>query len=154
MDFALEDINEKEYGYTPIWPGPKTHPDFQSLFPKFSNAEILYDYLCGVLCHQNKHCRSTPPREMHRWNNDDSELQKFKIDLEQVDRLYYLDDSETGIGDGKYYIMICRMQYEGESLYIAFYAKAQFFCYKCENNKRHTNSILEYECKKKKNFML
>ena len=65
-----------------------THPDFISLNPNVRNANDMYQILFDVLdfCDVMEKC--VPPVEKEFWK--DEKLKYFTIDLDNVDRLYYV----------------------------------------------------------------
>ena len=62
----------------------KTHPNFKTAIPEFSNVETIYKYVGEALWNQCCHIKTTTPWENKR------EFQNFKIYPEDIDRLYYI----------------------------------------------------------------
>ena len=96
-----------------------THPDFKSADKRIRDANGINECLFNALYYQNEYdLRMTTPGEKHLWDKD--ELQKFEINLELIDRLYFIYSRDM-VND-KIYEMICRMHYKGKPLYIEFHA--------------------------------
>ena len=106
----------------------KTHPDFKSVISSVVNAEDMDDHLFEALSYQYMFDRRTTPWEMQHWDYKD--LQAFKIDLEQVDRLYHIKFFENA-GDREFE-MIGRMQYKGEPLYVELNAGCDNTGFDCQ----------------------
>ena len=88
----------------------KTHHNFKTVNPKFSHAGSIYNYIEEALSNQHRFDKITTPWEKKQW--DELELQNFKINVEDIDRLYYIyhfdDDQRT-----KRYKLVVRMKYSG-----------------------------------------
>ena len=93
---------------------PKPHPDFKCFDPEVKNVDEMYTTLGYVLHRQGeKLSRRTTPWEMCQWDED--ELQTFKIELELIDRLYYVCMEEDFYHD---YDIVARVQYKNEPLFV------------------------------------
>ena len=97
----------------------KTHHDFQSIDPYIENAQDIYDNIKKALFYQPIYRRITSPQEMQTWNYE--ELQRIKIIVEKIDRLYYIAVSyKDKISD---YVIIIRMIYKyNQYIYIKLHA--------------------------------
>ena len=104
-------------------PHLNTHPNFKSADERVKDVNTLNKLLFDALRYQHEYdLRMTTPGEIDIWDKD--ELQKLKIDLENIDRLYHIF-SDTNYD--KYCHMICRMHYKGHLLYLEFFAFHQEF---------------------------
>ena len=83
----------------------KTHSDFKSVDPKVYNADTIYDYVGYALMYQYMLEKRTTPWEKDLWDYD--QLQNFTIELEQVDRLYYIYYTDDII-DGEQFKLAAR----------------------------------------------
>ena len=96
----------------------KTHPNFKSLDENVQNADKMYDYIGYVIRNQQdlKKKVSVYDTVTTQYFNS-NKLQDFKIDLEKIDRLYYINHEkavETGdddVGDD-FFQLVARMQGE------------------------------------------
>ena len=98
----------------------QTHPNFKSIDENVQTADAMDDEVGYAIRKQKKIIKFTTREEISRyWKN--RKLQDFKIDLEKIDRLYYIycDYAEN------YFNLICRMQGE---FYIEMEAKF-YSCY-------------------------
>ena len=66
----------------------KTHPDFKSADKGVRDANDMYEMFQALRYQSYYQYRMTTPEEMHLW--DFNELTNFKLDLELIDRLYYI----------------------------------------------------------------
>ena len=86
----------------------KTHPNFKSVIPDVCDAKTMQKYVGGALAYQYMFDKRTTPWERKNWDED--ELQKFEIDLQDIDRLYHIyRRSDEG---GSEYRLIGRMEYK------------------------------------------
>ena len=83
----------------------KTHPNFKSVDENIRNADAIYNQVGWAIDNQQYFQKTTIPWETCFSVN---EFPNFKIDLEKVDRLYYIDCDE----DEERYKLICRIQGE------------------------------------------
>lgn len=67
----------------------QTHRNFQSLEPYIKNAQDIYNNIKQALIYQSIYNRTTTPQEIQTW--DYEELQRITIDVEKIDRLYYME---------------------------------------------------------------
>ena len=67
----------------------KTHPDFKSVDEKFRDATMINEYLREALNNQENFDRTFFP--MH-----DDKLQKFIMNVSQINRLYHIHKTRTG----------------------------------------------------------
>ena len=104
-----------------------THPDFRSLDPTVKDAETMDDYLGEALFYQHMFDKRTTPWEVQQW--DYEALQKFEVNLEKVDRLYYIHYERK---DGKDFQMIARMEYEDRSFYVELNAGCDYTGFECQ----------------------
>ncbi|XP_066944386.1 uncharacterized protein [Macrobrachium rosenbergii] len=107
----------------------KTHPDFKSVDPAVTDADTMDENMWTALAYQYMFDRRTTPWEMAQWDHD--ELQSFKVDLEKVDRLYYIyfhDDESFG----QEYAMIARMDHKGLPLYVELSASCDYTGFDCQ----------------------
>ncbi|XP_068206570.1 uncharacterized protein [Palaemon carinicauda] len=72
--------------------------------------------------------RRTTPWEMTEWDYDD--LQTFKIDLEEIDRLYHVYFSDDGTS-GQDYQLIGRVEHKGQPLYVELVASCDYTGFDC-----------------------
>ena len=66
----------------------KTHPNFKSVHSEVKNADDMNGFVRDPLHYQSEFHRSTIPWEKTLW--EEKELENFEIDLELIDRLYYI----------------------------------------------------------------
>lgn len=106
-----------------------THTNFKSVDPNVPNADIMDDYVGGALQYQCMFDKRTTPWEKTLW--DDTELENFKIDLEVVDRLYYIYQFDDGV-NGREFQMTARMDYKGRKVYIELVAGCDYTGFDCQ----------------------
>ena len=94
------------------------HPVFKSVVPTVSIHGVMKDTLSAVIPHQSIFTKKTFPGEMKDWNYKD--LQTFKINLNFVDRLYYI---YFNLLDEDLFHVICRMMYKNEHVFVQLYAR-------------------------------
>ena len=85
----------------------QTHPNFKSLDPNIQTADVMAHEVGYAIRRQRKITKLINPAEIsHYWKI--RKPKDFKIDLEKIDRLYYIycDDAEN------YFNLLCRMQGE------------------------------------------
>ena len=84
-----------------------THPNFKSIDENVKNANAINNQVGRAINNQKYFEKITTPWETtHYWK--DKKIQDFKIDLEKIDRLYYIYCDE----EGEEYDLVCRMQGE------------------------------------------
>ena len=84
-----------------------THPNFKSLDENVKNANAINNQVGHAINNQKYFEKITTPWETtHYWK--DKKIQDFKIDLEKIDRLYYIYCDK----EGEEYDLVCRMQGE------------------------------------------
>ena len=91
----------------------KTHPNFKTANPKISNVDAIYDYIGKAFSNQNRYIKTTTPWEEKHWNK--RELQNFEINLDDIDRLYYIDyysDYRMDYDLARYRLVV-RIEYNG-----------------------------------------
>jgi len=105
----------------------KTHPNFKSVYFEVKNADDMDDYVGNPLCHQSDFYRSTMPWEKTLW--EDKELENFEIDLEFVDRLYYIYYATKNAGTKleEAFQIVARMDYKGRKVYFELLAICTFW---------------------------
>ena len=67
----------------------QTHRNFQSLEPCIKNAQDINNNINQALNYQSIYSRTTTPQEIQTW--DYEELQRITIDVEKIDRFYYME---------------------------------------------------------------
>ena len=77
----------------------KTHPNFKSADPNIKDVNKIYDYMSEPLAYQDTFKREMIPNIIPNLNS-------FKINLEKVDRLYYLHYEND---DNTEYSMVIRL---------------------------------------------
>jgi len=104
----------------------KTHPDFKSVYSEITtNADMMDDYMSYALAYQYMFDRRTTPCEKSLW--EDKELDNFNIDLEKIDRLYYIYYAEEEMGwYGEKFRMTARMDYKGRKVYFELVANCDY----------------------------
>ena len=91
----------------------KTHPNFKTAIAKFSNADTIYKCIREPLLQQHMFIKATTPWEEKNWNK--GELKDFEINLDDVDRLYYIDSHRDYglLSDIGRYKVVVRIEYNG-----------------------------------------
>ena len=86
INFILEECYKSSSSifYIPL----KTHLSFKSFNGSIKNAIDIYSKIAGALYYQDRFERKTTTKEIDNW--DYKELQKIKIDVERIDRLYHI----------------------------------------------------------------
>ena len=109
----------------------RTHKDFKSIDPRVRDAEMMNDFLFLPLYYQNMFYKMTTPGEKRIWGV--YELSGFRINLEEVDRLYYIYSGSNYIssdfrrGLNWDFCMVGRMDHNRGSLYIFLTASCDDF---------------------------
>ena len=96
----------------------KIHSNFKSIDSTINNGEMMHDYLNYALINQKMFIKKTTPWEMNKLFKLD-ELNSFNINLEKVDRLYYIYRNIKI----KEYSLIARVDYNNRHLYVELYAQ-------------------------------
>ena len=104
-----------------------THPHFKTVVPYITNVEGINNLVGTALDYQYMFHRKTTPLELKEWDYD--ELQKFEINLEIVDRLYYI--KEDCHSNGSEFQLIVRMDYKGTHLYVELAASCDYTGFDC-----------------------
>ena len=106
-----------------------THPHFKSIVPNVSDALTIQFKLMNGFCFADEYTyyKRTPPWELSQWAN--GELERFKIKLEQVDRLYQLNiiDNEDWLGVE----MVARLNYEGRHIFVKIHVNNYITACQC-----------------------
>ena len=100
------------------------YPDFKSACPQIRNSSDI-DSIMGTII-RNQHlldCHTTP-HEMKKW--DKQELDSFKIEYSQIDRLYFIWREDNFWDNGEHYKLIVRIKYIDET-YIYVYLTGGYF---------------------------
>ena len=98
----------------------QTHPNFKSVVANVQDAGTIDEYVEYAIDNQEKFYKKMPPWEIKDIGGRDK-LQKFKIDLEKIDRLYYINYKDE---DEPEYDLITTMQYENNNpIYVEMLAK-------------------------------
>ena len=109
-----------------------THPNFISLDPNIRDSRDMDDKVGVILFYLYKFKKKTTSIEFLNW--DYIELQKLKIYLENVDRLYYINATVeyNNLSNSRHYEMIARMHDNEKQIFIYFAFKAVLTCSFCE----------------------
>lgn len=107
----------------------KTHSDFRSIDASITTADDMADLVGHALSFQYMFDRRTSPWEME--NFDDDDLQSFEVNLEEVDRLYYINHYDDGISNREYEIL-ARMDYGNKKAYVNVVACCDFTGFDCQ----------------------
>lgn len=112
----------------------QTHPHFNSLNPNVKTAEEIDEYLYEALNYQHTFEKRTTPWEAQQW--DYEELQRFNIDLEKIDRLYYIFYNNDGVSGGRDFKMIARMDndLEKQPIYLEMFASCDYTGFDCQGS--------------------
>ncbi|XP_071550327.1 uncharacterized protein [Panulirus ornatus] len=107
----------------------KTHENFKSFVPGVTDAESIDETVGYALCYQYMFERKTSPWEMARW--EDGELQQFRIEVQDVDRLYYINHFDDGVS-GSSFAMLVRVVYKGAELFVELNANCDYTGFDCQ----------------------
>ena len=101
-------------------------PTFKSIVSNITSFEDLNYYMGEAIKFQGTFDKSTTPWEQQEeiWPGDT--LQKFKIDLQKIDRVYHIDYYDTAIYGGREYELIARMNYKDKPLYVYLKAECEY----------------------------
>ncbi|XP_047474776.1 uncharacterized protein LOC125029071 [Penaeus chinensis] len=105
-----------------------THRNFKSIIPSITSAEDISEFIGPALSYQYMFDRRTSPWEMEHF--EDGELEKFEMDLEKVDRLYYIYAYDDVFGSK--YEILARLDYKGKSAYVNLVASCDFTGFECQ----------------------
>ena len=106
-------------------PCTRTQANFKSTNPNFTNCEDIYECVGESLRNQRDLCLRITPWEQNLWEDD--ELENFEVDVELVDRLYYIDHfSMLNPLCPKFCNLGCRMVYNGKHIYIKMRANCSY----------------------------
>ena len=97
----------------------KTHPHFKSIYSDIENIDIVNEMFEKALCFQYRYERRTSRWENFLWFH--SVLHSFKIDLEEVDRLYYICHYKNNC-EFKF-CLIVRLDHNGKMIYAKMIGK-------------------------------
>ena len=95
---------------------PTLHPNFKSLDPNFTDIETIYNYLRYPFIFQSDFLKKTTPSEKKMWR--ERKLQSFKIILEKIDRLYYINVNIDDFNQEITYHLLARQNKGYKKLYI------------------------------------
>ena len=107
---------------------PKTHANFQTVDPNVPDAKTMDKYLGGALLYQFMFDKRTTPWENDMW--DKEELDSFKIDLEKVDRLYYIEHNKRS--EGQDFTLVARMEQGTKHIYVEMTASCDYTGFECQ----------------------
>ena len=94
-----------------------TSTDFKSLVPDIKTIDDIFDYVRNPLLYQHMFKRKTSPCEISTWDDD---LHNFKIDKNQIDRLYAVNRNINE--DEVEYYLLCRMKYKDKNVFVKLIA--------------------------------
>ena len=97
----------------------KTHLKFQTFENTYDNATKIQSEINGALFHQNKFTRKTTEQEKYNWIG--KKLQNFKINVERIDRLYYISFNRYST-KSKYELVARMEEEEGNYIYVRLFA--------------------------------
>ena len=107
-----------------MWMKKKIHPNFKSLNPSVTNIEKISKRIGEALRYQSEFEKKTSPSETkNEWKNKELR-QSFKINLAEIDRLYYIHFFNHGID--REFRMIARMDQNNHQL--PLYVKLEARC--------------------------
>nr|BDT62996.1 MAG: hypothetical protein [Trachysalambria curvirostris nimavirus] len=103
-----------------------THEDFKSICTDITSADDVSNKIGYALVHQYMFDRRTSPWEMGHFED----LEKFEIDLEKVDRLYFIHSYNDV--SGSEFEILARMDYRDEKAYVHLIASCDFTGFDCQ----------------------
>ncbi|KAG7177512.1 hypothetical protein Hamer_G025157 [Homarus americanus] len=106
-----------------------THFNFKSVRSEVTCADDIDELIGTAFCYQYMFDKRTSPWEMCEWR--DGELEDFEIDLEVVDRLYYISHCDDGVS-GRDFEFAGRMEYNGRHVYIKMSAGCDYTGFECQ----------------------
>ncbi|CAL4088240.1 unnamed protein product [Meganyctiphanes norvegica] len=104
---------------------------FKSLVPTINNIDNIEELVGYALIYQYMFVKRTSPWEMQSW--DYNELENFKVDLNKVDRLYYIEHFDDSVNSRTYEILV-RMDYRGEHIFVRLSAGCDFTGFDCQGD--------------------
>lgn len=107
----------------------QTNANFKSFVPQVNDAESMDDFVGQALWYQYMFERKTSPWEMARW--EDGELQKFQINLEDVDRLYFINSFNDNVS-GSIFSLLIRMIYKEQKVFVELSAGCDYTGFECQ----------------------
>lgn len=102
--------------------------NLKSFVAKVSTYDDLLECMEPALSYQFMFERKTSPWEMSEW--DQNELQKFKVEAEKIDRVYYVHCTENEFGSDFY--VLCRMKYADKHVFVEFVAGCDYTGFDCQ----------------------
>nr|XP_053646493.1 uncharacterized protein LOC128698324 [Cherax quadricarinatus] len=93
------------------------------------SPQDIEDLIGTALIYQYMFTKSTSPWERSHWT--DRELEGFEIDLEAVDRLYYVHHADDGVS-GREFEFAGRMEYHNHPVYVKMSAGCDFTGFDCQ----------------------
>lgn len=90
--------------------------------------EDVSDCMEPALSYQYMFERKTSPWEMELW--DEEELHNFKVDVENISRVYYVKCSDDDFGSDFYLLM--RMKYMGKHVFVELSAGCDYTGFDCQ----------------------
>ncbi|XP_042239460.1 uncharacterized protein LOC121877701 isoform X2 [Homarus americanus] len=107
----------------------KTHPNLKSLVNGVQTAEEMENMIGTALSYQDMFDHRTSPWEMHKWEQED--LQKLKIDLEKVDRLYHIKFQDDEV-EQRDYELVARVEFAPKTwMFIELVAGCDYTGFDC-----------------------
>nr|WOZ57630.1 hypothetical protein MmNV_37 [Menippe mercenaria nudivirus] len=103
---------------------------FKSLNSEVKTNEDLDEILGHALIYQYMFDNKTSPWERSSWGED--ELENFKIDVDCIDRLYFVSCIRYGDYSEAEYAMLARMEYNGKKVFIDFSASCDSTGFDCQ----------------------
>lgn len=104
-------------------------PIFKSAIATVSKVDDIEEMVGYALIYQYMFVKRTSPWEMQTW--DYHELEIFKVDLNKIDRLYYIDHFDDSVNSKTYEILI-RMNYNNEKIFVRLSAGCDFTGFDCQ----------------------
>ena len=120
----------------------KTYRNFISFDSTAKSAIDIYSEIFGALYYQDRFERITTTEEKNDW--DYEELQKIKINVEQIDRVYSIFFARDHKGSD--FKLVARMDYEGITpLYVELISSGKYGTMKISRNRKFfADEIPEY----------
>lgn len=106
-----------------------THPDFNTLVPGVDTIDAMEDHLCPSLEYQYMFVRKTSPWERSEWRDED--LDGFNLNLEEVDRLYYIFQDNYDVND-QFFNILARVCHGGSHLFVELSASCDYTGFDCQ----------------------
>nr|BDT62727.1 MAG: hypothetical protein [Metapenaeus ensis nimavirus] len=102
---------------------------FKSLIPSVRTWMDIEEMVGDALFYQYMFDKRTSPWEMAEW--PDGQLEKFKVESEAVERLYYIYSYDDGVS-GQEYSLVVRVIYRDKPVYAYLSASCDFTGFECE----------------------